>query len=151
MLLGSNKILFFGKKGYVEISPKIDYLFFFLKKKFCNLQLRVVMQNITSLILWSFFQGNLSFFKNIIGIYSGFTSKIKVYGVGFKVMLTKIFKTRVLILRVGYNHNLNIIIPHQIDIAIFRTFIVLKSNCFETIHYFRGILCTIKNIAPAKF
>ncbi|MFA5188610.1 MAG: 50S ribosomal protein L6 [Patescibacteria group bacterium] len=94
--------------------------------------------------LWGLFG---SLIKNmILGVKEGFTKKLEVVGVGFKVSLAG----SKLVLNVGYSHPVEFILPPGITGSVEKNFITLTSNDKKQVGEVAALIRKIRKPEPYK-
>jgi len=95
----------------------------------------------------SLFHLKKKLYRALLGISIGFLLKLKVEGIGFKAKMIKISKKDFLCLSIGYNHNINIQVPSNINVKIIKgTSLIVTSNSSHTLNFFGGFLRKFKNV-----
>ncbi|WP_343128532.1 50S ribosomal protein L6 [Buchnera aphidicola (Kurisakia onigurumii)] len=108
---GNSKKLFCYIHNSVQITHVDNHLIFLGKKKYSNAWAHA--GTLRSLV-----------FSMIIGITHGFTKKLFLTGVGYRVFL----KNNIINMSLGFSHTIEYIIPSGIDISVpSQTEIILKS------------------------
>jgi ribosomal protein L6P/L9E len=113
---------------------------------------RAQKQDIISLIIYkrpiAFHKLSVSKLKNaIIGVYQGFTKKLKIKGVGFRASLEGVF----LRLDLGFSHEVKVRIPSELEINMEGTdTILIKGSCKWAVGKFASEIRLLRPAEPYK-